>query len=226
MPTLRLRQTSIGEDRYRVEIELEGQTAVSEFTFALSAQEQEDLRWHLEDFLAYPLDPAPRIAARIEGDMARIGEELFAEVFRTDDARDPWATLRAQLDDTLRIGDGPGAAVTAINLDNAYLALPAARDLDQAERWYRRSLELTPEGDRLGQARCHGQLGYVAWERFRETRSPAHLTAALREYLTALDLPPSSEVKDLAVAHNQLGNIYVGAGYIGRALHHYREAIR
>jgi len=96
MPTLRLRQISVAESRHRVEVEMEGQTAVSEFSFSLSPQQQEDLRWYLEDFLNYPLDPAPKIAARVEGDLARIGEQLFAEVFRTDDARDMWATLRAQ----------------------------------------------------------------------------------------------------------------------------------
>ncbi len=100
MPTLLLRQISIGEDRYRVEVELEGQSASSEFSFALTGQQQEDLRWYLEDFLAYPLDPAPKVAARIEGDMTRIGEELFAGVFASEDARDLWATLRQELGDT------------------------------------------------------------------------------------------------------------------------------
>jgi hypothetical protein len=100
MPTLRLRQTSLGEDCYRVEVEMEGQTAVSEFSFALTGQQQEDLRWYLEDFPAYPLDPAPKIAERIENEMARIGEQLFGEVFLTDDARDLWATLRPELGDT------------------------------------------------------------------------------------------------------------------------------
>jgi hypothetical protein len=62
MPVLRLTQSRIGGDRYRVEfaVEAEGrrrQTAVSEFSFDLSEQEQEDLRWYLEDYLTCPLGP-------------------------------------------------------------------------------------------------------------------------------------------------------------------------
>ncbi len=41
-----------------------------------------------------------------------------------------------------RIGDRPAEAVAAFNLGHAYKDIPALRDLDQAERWYRRSLEL------------------------------------------------------------------------------------
>jgi tetratricopeptide (TPR) repeat protein len=101
-----LTQISRGEDRYRIEIALEGegmprQTAVCEFDFALSAQNREDLRWYLEDYLQYPQDPAPKIAARIENRMAELGTELFKAVFQAnDDARDIWAVLRSQLNDT------------------------------------------------------------------------------------------------------------------------------
>lgn len=125
-----------------------------------------------------------------------------------------------------RIADQPAAATCAFTLGTAHKDLPALRDLDQAEHWYRRSLELRATGDRLGQARCHGQLGCLAYERFKETRSPTHLSSALEEYRTALDLLPSSAVNDLAVTHNQLGNIYRATGDLNRALHHWRESIR
>jgi tetratricopeptide (TPR) repeat protein len=106
MLTLRLTQTTIEQDKYRVEVTLEGdglprQAATAQFDFKLSAQDQEDLRWYLEDFLQYPLDPAPTIAARIEKRMAEIGAELFRAVFHAnDDARDLWATLRTRLNET------------------------------------------------------------------------------------------------------------------------------
>jgi hypothetical protein len=105
MLTLRLTQTTVDQDKYRVEVALEGeglprQTATAQFDFKLSAQDQEDLRWYLEDFLQYPLDPAPTIAARVEGRIAEIGAELFKAVFRAEDARDLWATLRTHLNDT------------------------------------------------------------------------------------------------------------------------------
>jgi hypothetical protein len=77
MFTLRLTQTTVGQDKYRVEVALEGeglprQTATPHFDFKLGTQDQEDLRWYLEDFLQYPLDPAPTIAARVEGRIAEI----------------------------------------------------------------------------------------------------------------------------------------------------------
>ncbi len=120
MLTLRLTQTTEGQDRYRVEVALEGgglprQTATTSVEFALTAQEQENLRWYLEDFLQHPHDPAPKVAARIEGRMAEIGVELFRAVFHADDdARDLWATLRTRLNDTrveIIAGVGEAAAI-------------------------------------------------------------------------------------------------------------------
>jgi hypothetical protein len=71
MPTLRLTQSVIGENRFRVEAALEGegmlrQTANAEFEFHISEQDREDLRWYLEEDLQHDADPAPIFAARIE----------------------------------------------------------------------------------------------------------------------------------------------------------------
>jgi len=104
--TLRFTQFTEGEDKYRVEIALKGsglarQTVTNRFDFKLTDQDQEDIRWYLEDFLQYPHDPAPQIAARIEERMAEIGTKLFKALFHSsDDARDLWATLRARLNET------------------------------------------------------------------------------------------------------------------------------
>lgn len=135
---------------------------------------------------------------------------------------------------THRIGDKAAEASAAFNLGHAYKNLPAIRDLTQAEQWYRRSLELHDEGDRLGRGKCFNQLGLVARERFKEAREAKqpeaellkqHLNAALQAYQQALALLPPDAVNDLAVVHNQLGNIYRDAGDLDRALHHYREGI-
>jgi len=133
-----------------------------------------------------------------------------------------------------RIDDSPHEAITAFNLGHAYLLLPTLRDLERAEAWYRRTLELTPAGDHLGRARCFGQLGCVAWERFKEARQEGapeerllgHLNQAARLYHQALDLLPPDAVNDLAMTYLQLGNIYGDAGDLKRSLHHYREAMR
>src|ERR1700759_2993502 len=102
MLQLRIRQHAVAEGRHRVEIDLlsDGapRAAVSTFDFRLSSQDEEDLRWYLEDFLQYPEKPAPTIARRIEGRMAELGTELFAGVFQAnDDARDVWGRVRERL---------------------------------------------------------------------------------------------------------------------------------
>jgi tetratricopeptide (TPR) repeat protein len=133
-----------------------------------------------------------------------------------------------------RIGDQPAEAVTAFNLGHAYKNIPALRDLAQAERWYRRALELEDPRDNMSRAKDLGQLGLVAYERFQEARDakqPAaellrQLNDALQFYLQALDLLPPNAVNDLAVTHNALGAIYDEADDLDRALQHYREAIR
>jgi tetratricopeptide (TPR) repeat protein len=133
-----------------------------------------------------------------------------------------------------RIGD-PAEATAAFNLGHAYLTLPAIRDLAQAERWYRRDLELEDPRDHLGRSKTLSQLGLVAYERFKEARAAnkpeeellRHLNASVQFYQQALAMTPPNAVDDLAVVHNQLGVIYdEGAGDLDRALPHYRECIR
>jgi len=133
-----------------------------------------------------------------------------------------------------RIGDRATEAISAFNLGHAYKELLAIRDLDQAERWYRRSLELRSEHDRLGRGKSHYTLGHVARERFKEAQAAGrseeellrHLNDAVQFYHQALDLLPPNAVDDLAVVHNQLGLTYDDAGDLSRALPHYRESIR
>ncbi len=70
MPVLRLTETPLGKDQYRVEIALEGdgprQTACAQFAFAVTEQDHRDLRWYLEDYLEHRHEPAPTQAACIE----------------------------------------------------------------------------------------------------------------------------------------------------------------
>jgi hypothetical protein len=105
MLQLRIRQHGVAADRHRVEIDLTGdgapRAAISTFDFRLTSQEQEELRWYLEDFLQYPQEPAPTIARRIEGLMSEVGTKLFAGVFQAnDDARDVWSRVRERLGET------------------------------------------------------------------------------------------------------------------------------
>jgi tetratricopeptide (TPR) repeat protein len=132
------------------------------------------------------------------------------------------------------IGDQAAEAVVAFNVGHAYKDIPALRDLDQAEHWYRRSLDMTEEHKKHDRAQCLMQLGAVDYGRFKETkvtqRSEAdllcHLNAALKFYYEALNLLPSNALNDLAVTHNQLGILLTNVGDLDRALPHYSEAIR
>jgi hypothetical protein len=90
---------------FRVEVVLEGagarRSAVVEFPFEVSAQDREDLRWYLEDFLLYPLDPAPLIAERVQARAAELGGQLFDAVFAADrDALRVWEAAGAELSQT------------------------------------------------------------------------------------------------------------------------------
>jgi len=133
-----------------------------------------------------------------------------------------------------RNGNRPNEAIAAFNLGHAYKDLPTVRDLAQAEYWYRRSLELRDERDRLGRGKCLTTLGDVTYEHFKETRAHQqpetelglHFNTALKFYQQALALLPPNAVDDLAVTHNQLGNIYGDVGDFARALPHYQESIR
>ncbi len=106
MPLLRLTQHIEQDDNFRIEIAFEDddgsrQTAVVKFPYQFTKQDREDMRWYLEDYLQYPLDPAPKIAARVEERMEELGMELFKQVLQgNEDARDLWATLRHKLDNT------------------------------------------------------------------------------------------------------------------------------
>jgi tetratricopeptide (TPR) repeat protein len=133
-----------------------------------------------------------------------------------------------------RIQDTNAEGMLATSLGTAYLRVPALRDLDQAQRWYQRSLDLTSEQDRVGRAKSLVSLANIAVERFEEARAAdqpetvllGHLNAALEGYQQALRLFPADDAEDLAITHNQLGVLYRIAGDIRRAIHHYQQSIK
>jgi tetratricopeptide (TPR) repeat protein len=120
----------------------------------------------------------------------------------------------------------------AYNLGHAYLYVPALRDLDQAEHWYHRSLDLRDSQDRLARAWTAGQLGNVAYLRFQDARTAGepdtvladHLNTAAGRYREQLRLTPAGA--STAVANTALGNIYASAGQVDTTLQHYQKAIQ
>jgi tetratricopeptide (TPR) repeat protein len=87
-----------------------------------------------------------------------------------------------------RIGARREEEMAAHNLGRAYADIEQLRDLEEAQRWYQRALELLDDGDTLGHARLKGQLGNLAGTRFREGQKAkaadqqllAHANAAIR----------------------------------------------
>jgi hypothetical protein len=60
------------------------------------------------------------------------------------------ATYRESLDLTNAIDDNTGRAACAFNLGLVYQEIPGLRNLDDAEHWYRKSLDLRAPDDKLG----------------------------------------------------------------------------
>jgi tetratricopeptide (TPR) repeat protein len=60
------------------------QAASARLKVGLSAQDREDVRWYLEDYLQYPVSPAPAIAARVEARLAELGTRVFTGIFEAN----------------------------------------------------------------------------------------------------------------------------------------------
>ncbi len=148
------------------------------------------------------------------------------------------AACATHYQESLRIaeltGDRAGAAVVTFNLGTAYKDIPALRNLDEAQVWYRRSLDLTDESDRVGRAKCLTMLGNVALARVLGSqtadaspdRNVSLVEEAMHLYHQSLAILPEDEITDRAIAHNQLGCAYAACEDIDRALVHYRDCIQ
>jgi hypothetical protein len=102
MLVLRLDQAAERGGGHRVEVTLSGpglapQRASVRTGFAMGAADLERMRWYLEDFLEYPVDPAPTMATTIENRLGELGRELFTELFDSRDGARLWGRIQGQL---------------------------------------------------------------------------------------------------------------------------------
>jgi hypothetical protein len=70
--------------------------ASTTLTYLVDRDDEERIRWYLENYLEYPADPAPRIAAVAETRLSEIGRELFANTFKTQDMAAIWADVTSK----------------------------------------------------------------------------------------------------------------------------------
>jgi len=102
MSVLQVNSVRLDAGRRRVEVawRQDGsapRAAVSTFTYQVGEQDAEKIRWYLEDYLEFPADPAPVIAADAESRLEELGTGLFRQVFTGQDAVGIWAQAQAQL---------------------------------------------------------------------------------------------------------------------------------
>jgi tetratricopeptide (TPR) repeat protein len=103
MPTLRVLSNSPSPSLYRVELALDGlddrpRKASVEFALPLDDAEREQFRWYFEEYLQYPHDPAPAVAAGILERMTAFGGKIFRCLFDlNEEARVLWAEVEKNI---------------------------------------------------------------------------------------------------------------------------------
>ncbi|HJQ68509.1 MAG TPA: CHAT domain-containing protein [Blastocatellia bacterium] len=118
MSTLHIRQDAPKDGRYPIRLTLtrHGQPSLeaeADVEFALTDQEQEDLRWYMEDYLRHP-SPAEAVAAQqVEQLMKARGEELYKKALAAnEDTQAIWFLIRNDVAD-LRVEIASGVAEAA-----------------------------------------------------------------------------------------------------------------
>ncbi len=118
MTTLHIRQDAPKDGRYPIRLTLERDgspkfDAEANIEFALTEQEQEDIRWYLEDYLQRA-DVAEAVAVgQVEELMRARGEELYAKVLAANaNTQALWFSIRNDLAD-LRVEITAGVAEAA-----------------------------------------------------------------------------------------------------------------
>jgi tetratricopeptide (TPR) repeat protein len=190
-------------------------------------------RRHAGPALASPsgeLDEDERAALR----SLSVSLEVLGFIQREQGREDCIPVLQEALDLAERCGDWAAAASSAYNLGHVFMQLRACYNLDQAEHWYRKSLELRGELDQLGRGRCWGQLGIAAFLRCREivlaegplSEANRYANEAVACYHKALNLIPPDSANDLVVFHTHLAEVYAVSNNIEPALNNYRWAVQ
>ncbi len=105
MPTLHIGQDALQDGHYPIRFTLKRPSqpdleAKAKIQFALTTQEQEELRWYMEDYLTRPESVEEVQVEQIEQWMKRRGEELYTKVLAENQGTQAiWFAVREQLAD-------------------------------------------------------------------------------------------------------------------------------
>jgi hypothetical protein len=192
-------------------------------------------RWDREQAAAYlsadprTLQENERLAIQALSDtLYRLSEVLRRQGFESARVEEEAVALRQSLN------DAKTAAAWSREIGQHYVEILAIRDPVSAERWLRRSLELTAPEERAARAECLALLGRIAWERFNEARQAnqperdliRHLASARKYYQRALVQDTPDDHASLSRHNQELGHVCYALGDLDRALPYYRDCIR
>jgi hypothetical protein len=116
--TLHIAQKAIEGGKHAIELTLKRPdqpelTGEAKIEFALTPQEQEELRWYMEDYVTRTEAVEKVEPEQVEQWMKQRGEELYRKVLRAnDDTQDIWSSIRNELAD-LRVEITTGVAEAA-----------------------------------------------------------------------------------------------------------------
>jgi len=80
----------------------------------LTPEEDESIRWYLEEYRKFPFEPAVTIAKNTAARLKQLGEQLFDQVFNsTAEVRDIWSMVEGQLETTRIEIAGDSSRLTA-----------------------------------------------------------------------------------------------------------------
>jgi hypothetical protein len=104
-------------------------SAAAHIPHLLTPDEEESIRWYLEEYRKFPFEPATTIARNTGARLRQLGEELFDQIFNsTTEGRDLWTLAEEHLE-TLRIeiaGDNSRFAAPWESLWNPLDTMPLA----------------------------------------------------------------------------------------------------
>jgi tetratricopeptide (TPR) repeat protein len=164
---------------------------------------------------------------------ATVIEELAYVQFQNGDPACA-STYREAFDLYNAIDDTAAQSICAFNLSRAYVWGTHLRDLDEAERWARKSFDLRPLDDPIGRSDMLSQLGLVFFQRFLDARAanrPVEQLASFfadagKAYEQALETLPEGAITHRKYIHDALGDLYLSISDFDYALQHYRQASR